>query len=201
MMKYLTVPCIVFICFSIFPFLAYSSDSCECDFDTAKYTAKCSCYAVCAVTTKNGRECKITCDGKSETKNGDTRLYGALPQFRKNIEEIMNQIYKRRLNAYYDASFIKHAMPRLMRTSYLSADFLSDLQAVQIDQIIHYIFEKNWNRIKNSLQSHTLDKFYVEAPSNNAIEVQVSQFKLSIKLKRIQEDNFTIKVLLSPIAR
>ena len=88
-----------------------------------------------------------------------------------------------------------------MRTSYLSADFLSDFQAIQIDQIIHYIFEKNLNRIKNSLQSNTLDKFYVETPSHNAVEVQVSQFKLSIKLKRIQEDNFKIKVLLSPTAR
>ena len=143
MMRYLTVPCIFFIILSILPCLAYPSDSCECDFDTAKYTAKCSCYAVCAVTTKNGRECKITCDGKSETREGDTKLYGALPKFRVNIKKIMNQIHKKGLNAYYDASFIKYAMPRLMRTSYLSADFLSDFQAIQIDQIIHYIFEKN----------------------------------------------------------
>jgi len=200
-MRYLTVPCIFFISLSIFPSLAYPSDSCECDFDTTKYTAKCSCYAVCAVTTKNSRECKITCDGKSETKEGDTKLYGALPQFRENIEKIMNQIYKKGLNAYYDASFIKYAMPRLIRTSYLSADFLSDFQAIKIDQIINYIFKINWNRIKNSLRSDTSDKFSLDTPFHNKVEVQVSKFKLFIKLQKIEEDNFTMKVLLYPLER
>ncbi len=197
------------ICFPLILLLttlsfAKPDDPCSCKFDTTQYSAECRCSLVCSITEKNGKQCYITCNGEMSKQDsgfnpGNTALFGNYKEFTNEVTGQMQQ-YFNQTSIFSRSIWAMSTLPLVLRTSYISAPFLSDNQIKKIDDFVHKIFKEKGDTIANLFLNGQDTNFIVSLSKKfPPADVFVTKGKIRITLKQIDGDNIIVKTNLSSL--
>lgn len=183
-MKYKSLLILSLITFLFFFGLIVRADSdnneCKCDFDTTTYTAECDCAFACAVFMENGKHCNIVCDGSaSNVGKGNPAVFGDPPGYLTEMASIKNYLLSVGFKTFLDQSFAKHALPRLLRSAYIGASFISPETKYEIDSLVENTFSTFGRQIRNSFTDPYGKGFTKEFQAGNVITVSYKTIKLN----------------------
>ena len=164
------------------PLKAKSNDEeCKCDFNTSEYTAECDCALTCAVAVENGKNCNIVCDGSPATAEpGDYKLFGEPAAYLEKMASIKKYIVSAGFMAFRNTSFAQKALPRLLRSAYIGASFISPDKKQELDTLVHEVFSKFGRQIRTSLIHEHKGVFEKEFKDGNRIMVSYKVIKLTV---------------------
>ena len=164
---------------------------CKCEFDTTKYTAECDCALTCAVAVENGKNCNIVCDGSPTTaESGDYKLFGEPAAYLEKMASIKKYIVSAGFMAFHDTSFAQKALPRLLRSAYIGASFISHDEKKELDTLVHKVFLKFGQQIRSYIIQKNKGVFEKEFKDGNRIMVSYKLIKLTVP-------NYKIRLLIT----
>lgn len=150
MVKYIVIVASVLFLLAQLPSAFADEQGCECDFDTTSYSAECDCALACAVAVKDGKHCNIVCDGAPKNAAaGDTKAFGSREKYFYQMDSFRVEMLSKpsRFFSVYNETIGLVALPRLLRSSYIGAIFLSDQEKVKLDKLVSNIFSKDGKEI------------------------------------------------------
>ena len=167
---------------------AFCSDEakCECDFDTTSYTAECDCAMACAVAMDRGKYCSIVCDGApTNATDGNKAVFGNSRQYLAEMASIRREMFSGgyRVPMAADNNYFRdRALPRLFRSSYISAPFLTEEEVVKLDNQVNKAFSKFQNEIWKHFVNEGKERFEKQLDGKDSIEVTYKTIRLRTPL-------------------
>jgi len=129
--------------FPINPVFCSDEAKCECDFDSAAYTAKCDCAFACAVVMKEGKHCSIVCDGEPKAAaKGNMTVFGTPEEYLKGMAKLKGIVSMGGFSAFSNPTFSKKSLPMFVRSAYIGADFISPGEKKYLDDFVIKVFSK-----------------------------------------------------------
>lgn len=146
-MKNQSVAAILFILlvhfFPINPAFCSDEAKCECDFDSAAYTAKCDCAFACAVVMKGGKHCSIVCDGEPKAvAKGNMAVFGTPEEYLTGMAKLKSIVSMEGFTVFNNPKFLKKSLPMFVRSAYIGADFISPDEKKDLDNFVIKVFSE-----------------------------------------------------------
>lgn len=110
-------------------------DKCFCKFDTDNYKAKCDCAILCAVAVKEGRDCNIVCDGTVSSAINGSDYFGGRRKYLDDVSNIIQFATRNGFKSFQDSYFSELALPKLIRSAYVNADFIEIDKKGELDNL------------------------------------------------------------------
>jgi len=159
-----------------------NDNDCKCDFDTSEYTAECDCAFACAVAVKDGKKCNIVCDGSvTNVEPGNYMVFGNPTAYLNEMSSIRRYILSVGFDAFRDRSFAERALPRILRSAYIGALFISPKGKRELDTIIDKVFSYFGIEVRESFTNKYGRVFKKEFQRGDWITASYKKIQLTIR--------------------
>ena len=167
--------------FSSNPAFCSDEPKCECDFDSAAYTAKCDCAFACAVVMKEGKHCSIVCDGEPKAAaEGNMAVFGTPKEYLKGMAYFKDTLFMDGFSAFNNPKFSKKSLPMFVRSAYIGAEFISPGEKKYLDDFVFKVFSEYEKEIWKNFINKNTKGFEKQFPSGKLGVVKYKGIKLGL---------------------
>lgn len=122
-------------------------ETCPCTFNTTTYSAVAEGDGYCTSTTKDGKDCSITFNGRVEQKRAagiePSSIYGPMNQYIAQMRAVNDQLYKPQyFLAAQDPNWLIKSLPLMIRSGYATVEFLSHAEREKLDFLLNEFFKR-----------------------------------------------------------